>query len=143
MRDVTTFFRNKVLKKIQHGTNYMMGSQTFIDNLDSITILYEAAESLGYVLVNNPTKPKEKTPKQFATELLESYHVPFPEVRRWWQGLKEEVASSGQIRSPDGHVRVFFGDANKNHSVWRSAVAHQPQHTSVSNLNGGSCEPTG
>ena len=135
--DVTTFFRNKVLKKIQHGTNYMMGAQTFIDNLDSITILYEAAESLGYVLVNNPTKPKEKTPKQFATDLLESYHVPFPEVRRWWQGLKDEVASSGQIRSPDGHVRVFFGDANKNHSVWRSAVAHQPQHTSVSNLNGG------
>lgn len=135
--DVTDFFRNKVLKRIQHGTNYMMGANTFIDGLDSITTLYEAAEGLGLQIVDKPTNNKERTPKQFATELLESYHVPFPEVRKWWQSLRDEVASTGQIRSPDGHVRVFFGDANKSHSVWRSAVAHQPQHTSVSNLNKG------
>ena len=135
--DVTTFFRNKVLKRIQHGTNYMMGAQTFIDGLDSITTLFEAAEGLNLKLVEKPKAKDERTPKQFATELLESYHVPFPEVRRWWQGLKDEVIATGQIRSPDGHVRVFFGDAKRDHGVWRSAVAHQPQHTSVSNLNGG------
>lgn len=135
--DVTTFFRNKVLKRIQHGTNYMMGAQTFIDGLDSILTLFEAAEGLGLELVDKPTKPNERTPKQFAQELLESYHVPFPEVRRWWLGLKDEVSTTGMIKSPDGHVRVFFGDARKSHAVWRSAVAHQPQHTSVSNLNRG------
>ncbi len=135
--EVTTFFRNKVLKRIQHGTNYMMGAQTFIDGLDSISTLYQAAEGLDLQLVDKPKGKNERTPKQFATELLESYHVPFPEVRRWWQSLKDEVASSGQIKSPDGHVRIFFGDASKSHNVWRSAVAHQPQHTSVSCLNKG------
>lgn len=135
--DVTSFFRNRVLKRIQHGTNYMMGANTFIDGLDSITTLYQAAEGLGLQIVQQPTKKTERTAKQFATELLESYHVPFPEVRKWWQALKDEVATTGQIVSPDGHVRVFFGDPYKDHGVWRSAVAHQPQHTSVSNLNKG------
>lgn len=135
--DVTTFFRNKVLKRIQHGTNYMMGANTFIDGLDSITTLYQAAEGLGLSLVDKPAKPNERTAKQFATELLESYHVPFPEVRRWWGSLKDEVASTGRLVCPDGHVRVFFGDPNKDHGVWRSAVAHQPQHTSVASLNKG------
>lgn len=137
--EVTTEFRNKVLKKINHGTNYMMGAGTFIDNLDSIDVLYFAADLLSVKLLPspNPTNPKEMTMTKFAQSLLDSYHRPFAEVKPWWNSLKDEVASTKMLVSPTGHVRYFFGDPNKDHKVWRSAVAHQPQNLSVENLNGG------
>lgn len=134
---VTTDFRNKVLKKIQHGTNYMMGANTFIDNLEDIGVMYYAAKLLGKTITANPRAANELTMQQFANELLASYHIPFPEVKQWWGKLREEVARTGMLTSPSGHRRIFFGDISKNHSVWRSAVAHQPQNTSVENLNAG------
>lgn len=136
---VTKDFRNKVLKKINHGTNYMMGAMTFIDNLDDINVLYFAAELLGITLVADKAKPSAKsmTMRQFAQSLLDSYHVPFPEVSAWWKSLKDEVIATGRLVSPTGHTRVFFGDPTKDHKIWRSAVAHQPQNLSVENLNNG------
>lgn len=135
--DVTDFFRNKVLKRIQHGTNYMMGAGTFIAGLDDISILYEAAEALGLILSPNPKAKNEMTPPAFAKKLLDSYHDPFPEVREWWNAIRDEVATTGKLVSPSGHTRIFFGDPKKEHGVWRSAVAHQPQNLSVHNLNKG------
>lgn len=135
--DVTTNFRNKVLKKIQHGTNYMMGANTFIDNLEDIGVMFYAADLLGKKITSTPREKDELTMQAFANELLASYHVPFPEVKQWWASLRDEVARTGMLTSPSGHRRIFFGDITKNHSVWRSAVAHQPQNTSVENLNAG------
>lgn len=135
--DVTKEFRNKVLKKIQHGTNYMMGGATFLDNLEDFSVIFLAAEMLGYVITPEPKAPNEFTAVQFATKLLDSYHIPFPEVSAWWESIRNEVASTHMLVNPHGFVRYFFGDAGKNHAVWRSAVAHQPQSTSVGNLNKG------
>lgn len=134
--DVTDDFRNKVLKKIQHGTNYMMGADTFIDNC-SVSILNFAAGFLNIVLTSKPKASNEMTLKQFAQKLLDSYHIPFPEVSQWWEAIRLEVATTNKLVSPTGHVRYFFGDPIKNHGVFRSAVAHQPQNLSVSCLNGG------
>lgn len=135
---ITSEFRNKVLKKIQHGTNYMMGALTFIDNLDDINVLYFAAQLLQVKLsgVSSTSKAlkKELTIPQFAQTLLDSYHIPFPEVRIWWGSIKKEIAETGKLVSPTGHVRVFFGNITKDHKVWRSGVAHQPQNLSVENL---------
>lgn len=133
---ITKEFRNKVLKKIQHGTNYMMGALTFIDNLDDINVMYFAAQLLQLKISANPSKhsKNELTISQFAQRLLDSYHVPFPEVKLWWAAIKEEIRSTGKLVSPTGHVRVFFGDITKDHKVWRSGVAHQPQNLSVENL---------
>lgn len=134
---ITKEFRNKVLKKIQHGTNYMMGAATFIDNLDDVNVLYFAAELLGLHLIGSPD-PKARsnalTMTQFAQRLLDSYHGPFPEVKIWWAAIKKEIAETGMLVSPTGHVRVFFGDIMKDHKVQRSGVAHQPQNLSVENL---------
>lgn len=135
--EVTQNFRDKVLKKIQHGTNYMMGGATFLDNLEDISVIYLAAEVLGFVITANPVAPNEMTAEQFAKRLLDSYHGPFPEVSAWWERIRDEVASTHMLINPHGLVRYFFGDASKNHAVWRSAVAHLPQSTSVGNLNKG------
>lgn len=135
--DVTQFFRDKVLKKIVHGTNYMMGAGTFIENI-GIQILYETADALGIRIV--PTvranHPEEKTLKQFAASILDVYHVPFPGVRKWYQSVFNRVSSSGRLVSPLGYTRWFFGKV-KNHEVFRSAVAHEPQNLSVSIVNKG------
>lgn len=136
IEDVTDDFRNAVLKKIQHGTNYMMGADTFIDNC-SVSILNFAAGFLGISLTETPKGPKEMTLRQFAQSLLDSYHVPFPEVSEWWHAVRLEVATTKKLVSPTGHVRYFFGNPLKDHGVFRSAVAHQPQNLSVTKLNQG------
>lgn len=136
--EVTDFFRNKVLKKIVHGTNYMMGAGTFIENIGA-KILFEAAHKLGISIVDIPRKNKayELTLRQFAAMLLDRYHVPFPRVRAWYGEIRNEVATTRMLRSPLGHTRYFFGDILKNHQTFRSAVAHAPQNLSVSVLNRG------
>jgi DNA polymerase I-like protein with 3'-5' exonuclease and polymerase domains len=136
--EVGDFFRNKVLKKIVHGTNYMMGPKTFKENI-GIKILHETASILGFKLVPkpNPKKPEEKTILGFCKDLLEKYHVPFKRVRKWYDEVRLEIATTSKLVSPLGHVRHFFGDITKDHNMLRSAVSHAPQNLSVSILNMG------
>jgi DNA polymerase I-like protein with 3'-5' exonuclease and polymerase domains len=136
--DVTDFFRNKVLKKIVHGTNYMMGGKTFTENI-GLKILMETAKLLGIKLVPVPraNAKDQMTVLQFAKSLLEAYHVPFPRVREWYKEIYNEVKTTGRLTSPLGHVRIFFGDIGKKHSLLTGAVAHQPQNLSVEILNRG------
>lgn len=136
--EVSDFFRNKVLKKIVHGTNYMMGGKTFIENI-GIQILYETALKLGIKIVSVPRRnhPEELTLLAFANQLLEAYHVPFPRVREWYKEIYNEVAQTGYLVSPLGHTRKFFGDITKDHKILRGAVAHQPQNLSVTIVNKG------
>ena len=134
--EVTDFFRNKVLKRIVHGTNYMMGAKTFIENI-GIMILYEVAPKVGIQLVDIPVKGamNQMTLKQFAKHLLDIYHEPFPRIREWYKEIQHEVATTGYIVSPLGHVRRCFGNISRDHNMLRSLVAHQPQNLSVEVLN--------
>lgn len=136
--EVTDFFRNKVLKKIVHGTNYMMGAATFIENIGA-RILYETAVKLGIEIVDivKANRPNQRTLRGFAKDLLDAYHKPFPRVREWYKEIHSEIKTTGRLVSPTGHVRIFFGDIDRNHSMLRSAVAHQPQNLSVEILNKG------
>ena len=136
--EVTDFFRNKVLKKIVHGTNYMMGAGTFIENI-GVRILFETALQLGIHIVAAPraNHPEEITLKKFAASLLDHYHKPFPRVKLWYKELYNEIRTTGMLVSPLGHTRRFFGDISKNHNMLRGAVAHQPQNLSVTVLDKG------
>lgn len=136
--EVSDFFRNKVLKKINHGTNYMMGAGTFIDNI-GMRVLNEAASKLGYILTPTPriANPNELTPKKFAGQLLEVYHIPFKRIREWYKEVYNEVLTTSHLKSPTGYSRYFFGNIAKNHAILRGAVAQGPQHLSVYLLNKG------
>lgn len=126
--EVTTEFRNLVLKKIVHGTNYMMGAETFIQNAGEANLLF-ASGVLGISI------PTQMTMKAFAASLLEKYHGPFPKIREWYSEVKNEIATSGTLTSPLGHTRYFFGDIHKKYQIFASAVAHGPQNLSVDILN--------
>lgn len=136
--EVTDFFRNKVLKRIVHGTNYVMGAKTFSENI-GVEILYETAAKLGLHIVPAPRKhvTTEHTLLGFAKSLLELYHRPFPGIRKWYERLRTEIATTGKLVGPLGNTRVFFGDIEKDHKMLRGAVAHQPQNLSVHILNMG------
>lgn len=143
---VTKEFRNKLIKRIVHGTNYMMGVDTFIANVikevpEGVVILYKAAETLQINLRETPRKnhTNEMTLKQFVRMLLDSYHKPFNRIRQWYKELEYEVKTTGYLVSPDPgkHHRRFFGDISSQHSMLRSVVAHQPQNLSVRILNTG------
>lgn len=136
--EVTDFFRNKVLKKIVHGTNYMMGGKTFIENI-GIKILYETAPKIGIriVPVVKANSTDEMTLKNFAQSLLDGYHKPFPKIKIWYANIRQRIKSTGMLVSPLGYTRRFFGDIDKNHNMLRGAVAHEPQNLSVSVLDMG------
>jgi DNA polymerase I-like protein with 3'-5' exonuclease and polymerase domains len=135
---VTKQFRNDVLKRIVHGTNYMMGPGTFIENITVIVLLRTATE-LGISIVERPRKNKDKemTLRQFAKMLLDSYHKPFPRIREFYKEVQHEIATTGKLVSPLGHTRVFFGDISRDHAMLRGAVAHRPQNLSVHILDKG------
>lgn len=136
--EVSDFFRNKVLKRIVHGTNYMMGAGTFIENI-GVRILFETAAKLGIQIVEivRANQPSQRTLRQFAKELLEAYHKPFPRVRAWYKEIYTEIKETGMLVSPLGQVRRFFGNIERDHTMLRSGVAHQPQNVSVEILNTG------
>jgi DNA polymerase I-like protein with 3'-5' exonuclease and polymerase domains len=141
---VTKEFRNKVIKRIVHGSNYMMGPDTFISNVikeveEGLFVLYKAAGELGITITPSPRKNREKEMnlKSFVKFLLDSYHGPFPRIRKWYKELQSEIAATGFLVSPLGHHRRFFGDINTNHNMLRGAVAHQPQNLSVTILDRG------
>lgn len=133
--EVTKDFRNNVLKKIVHGTNYMMGAATFVENA-GVQNLITAAPTLGVnITITDTPSPYEVTVTKFASSLLDSYHKPFPRVREWYGEVKQEISSTSKLVSPLGWTRHFFGDISKNHNMLRGAVAHGPQNLSVSILN--------
>jgi DNA polymerase I-like protein with 3'-5' exonuclease and polymerase domains len=123
---VTKALRNDVTKHIIHGTHYVMGPEPFIDRVTPKK-MYEAITMTGSSLRNL---------KEFAKYLLSLYHAAHPELKKtWYPAIKDELRNTSRMVSPDGWTRHFFGDVDKNHKVFRSAVAHAPQHLSVAIIN--------
>lgn len=114
----------QAVKKIIHGTNYIMGWATFIDSI-GIANLQKYRRLVGMERV---------TLKDFAIHLLSLYHELYPEVKQGWNATVKEVATTGRILTPDGWTRIILGDIS-SHTVMRSCVAHKSQHFSVVGIN--------
>jgi DNA polymerase I-like protein with 3'-5' exonuclease and polymerase domains len=124
---VSKELRNKVLKRIVHGTNYMMREDTFVLTA-GVKELQDGAMLLGYKLT---------TVKEFAKYLLGIYHKKFTNVSRHYSELQSEILAAGRLTSVLGYTRIFFGNPIDNQDVLRAAVAHEPQNLSVDILNKG------
>lgn len=124
---VSKDIRNKVMKRIIHGTNYMMQAETFIDTATPAEVR-NAAVLLNYKMTNMVT---------FVKYLLGIYHRNFPEVSQHYVEIRNEIMLSHTLTSVMGYVRYFFGDIMNDHQVLRNAVAHEPQNLNVDILNEG------
>lgn len=135
--EVTKDFRNAVLKKIVHGTNYMMGAATFVENAGVQNLLIGAATLNVKITMAKKPQEGEVSIKGFAQHLLDSYHKPFNRVKMWYIEVKNEIKQTKLLKSPSGHTRFFFGDIEKKYQIFSSAVAHGPQHLTGAVLNRG------
>ena len=133
--EVSEEFRNKMLKKINHGVSYVMGATTMIENATAAEMLKGAARLNVKITMNKVPKEGEKTLKQFASDCIEAWHKPFPKVREWYKTLIARIAATHMTESALGFTRYFFGNINKDHNIQKSAIAHEPQNLSVSILN--------
>lgn len=135
---VTKEFRNDVLKKIVHGTNYKMGDSTFAETAGTEKLIF-AAGILGIKLTMSNKKAEDGTMtiKSFSGMLLEAYHKPFDRVRPWYDEVKAQIRTTHMLTSPLGYTRYFFGDIDKKYQIHSSAIAHGPQNLSVTILNKG------
>lgn len=134
---VTKPFRNKVLKRINHGASYRMGAATFVSNVDKKDLLL-GAETLGIkITMDKKTKEGEMTFKDFAGMCLEKFHAPFPRVREWYEDVKLRIISTNRLVSPLGWTRYFFleRDGKLSYTAQTEAIAHEPQNLSVNILN--------
>lgn len=124
---VTKEMRNRLIKRICHGTNYMMAEDTFIVTVGVSELLKSAAM----------LRMRISSIKMFAKFLLNIYHEKFPEIRKDYVVTKDEVRRTSKLTSPLGHTRYFFGNISDDHKIFRAAVAHKPQNLSVTILNKG------
>lgn len=120
--------RRQLMKKTVHGTNFMMGVQTFIDT-NGVTSLREFMRILK--------RPSKETLTAFVKYVLGLYHSAYPNVKVWWDLTKISLIKSPLLTTADGWTRHFHGDVVSNHKVLRDAVAHQPQHLTVYPINKG------
>lgn len=125
--DVSKDLRNKILKRIVHGRNYLMGGKTLVEHASAKQLL-EGAALLGIQVTDIV---------HFADYLLSLYNKPFPEINEWYKRIRLEVMRTHRLVSPIGYTRYFFGDIIKDHDVYRGAVAHGPQNLSVMIVNRG------
>lgn len=114
----------QAVKKIIHGTNYLMYANTFIDSV-SVEKLQLYKKLVGF----------RGSLFDFADKLLTLYHLTYPEVKEGWKEVVKEVSLTGKVVTPDGWTRIVEGDIVNDHSVLRSIVAHRPQHWSVWGIN--------
>lgn len=124
---VSKDLRNNVVKRIIHGTNYMMKEDTFIETATA-TRLYEAAGLLNFTVTDL---------RVFAAYLLNLYHEKFPEVKEWYEEVKTEIRETQKLVSALGVTRYFFGNISKSPNLLRGAIAHVPQNLSVHVINDG------
>lgn len=127
VEDCTKQIRDDILKHIVHASNFMAGVDATLVNMGIRKVL-EAMAILKW---------KGNDVRAFMKHLLESYHKPFPEIRKGYVETKREILRTNKLTSPIGYTRWFFGDIINDHKILRGAVAHSPQNLSVTILNKG------
>jgi len=137
-KDVPHVLRNKVIKRIIHGSNYMMGGKTFVDaagktNLVNGMLTLHNAGAVGGTKAR-PVPILSMSIGHFANYLLSLYHRSYPNVSQWYKTVKLLLCTGGICVSERGWTRRFFGDPYADKTL-REAVAHQPQNLSVDCIN--------
>lgn len=133
--NVTKEFRNKVLKRINHGVSYRMGAATFVSSVDKKDLIFGAI-TLGIKLTMAKIPKKgELTLKEFAQLCLDKFHSPFPRIKEWYADIKFRINTTERLTSPLGWTRIFFNANKLTYTQHTEAIAHEPQNLSVNILN--------
>lgn len=114
-------------KRTNHGANYNMGADVMLDTMGPKNVL-RAKKALRL--------PIRMRLRDVCAFLLERYSATYPKVKGlYYTSIVKRIVLSGQLVSPLGWVRKFFGSPAKNKRDLNAAVAHEPQNLSVGIVN--------
>lgn len=99
-------------KRVQHGTNYMLGKNTM-----AVQIMKDSYKLKGKPIYLSPTD---------CVRLQALYTTRYPGVRRWQQWVQDEIRAHSKLSCASGHIRKFFGRRDSN-ETYRAACSHEPQ----------------
>lgn len=113
-------------KRTNHGANYNMGAEVMLETM--------GPKNVSMAKITLKLKMSLKSVCQF---LLDRYSATYPKVKGlWYESIIKEVALTGKLTSPLGHVRHFFKKPHKGDKpALNASVAHPPQNLSVALIN--------
>lgn len=106
-------------KRVQHGTNYMMGIPT----------MQTQVMKDSYKLSGTPIYMEHSD----CRKLQELYFSRYPGIRRWHQWSESKLVADGTLTSASGHTRVFFGRrfGKDIHETVKEFLADEPQQNTT------------
>ena len=113
-------------KRVNHGSNYNMGSGVLLQTMGEKNVLH-ARELLKL--------PLTWSLMQVCDFLLNRYAVTYKHVKgRWYDSITAEVTTTGYLVNPLGWTRRCFGNPRLNKRDLNKYVAHKPQSLNASTL---------
>jgi len=110
-------------KKIQHGTNYLMGIPTMMT-----LIMKDSFKESGVpVYIEHSV----------CTQLQNFYFSRYPGISLWHTWAESTLVSKGELISPSGQKRIFFGRrfGRDIKDTIKEFLAHEPQSTTTYSTN--------
>jgi DNA polymerase I-like protein with 3'-5' exonuclease and polymerase domains len=104
-------------KRVQHGSNYLMGKSTMSDQILQDSWKYGDGD-IVYV------------PPAVCEKLQTLYFQRYPGVQLWHRWVEDEIKNKRQLTSANGHIRRFFGRPN-SHDVLKQALSDEPQNNTT------------
>jgi len=103
-------------KRVQHGTNYLLGIDTMIDQIMKDS----------YKINGKPLRVDAK----ICRRLQQLYLLRYKGVKYWQNDVQKTVVATGKLTNASGHIRRFF-DPLHHHGTFRKACAQEPQHNTT------------
>lgn len=106
-------------KRVQHGSNYLMGIPTMILN-----VMKDSFKESGEPIYMEHS---------VARKLQEMYFSRYPGVRTWHSWCESKLRADGLLTSASGHTRVFFGRrfGTDIHDTVKQFLADEPQQNTT------------
>lgn len=113
-------------KRVQHGTNYLMGATT----------MSEQIVKDSYKYLHDPIR----VPVETCEAIKQLYLMRYPGVARWQEWVGRRVAEHKSMVAASGRVRQFFGRIYEkgkqlNHDTWKAACSNEPQDNTTYAIN--------
>jgi hypothetical protein len=103
-------------KRVQHGTNYGMKSNTMSDQ-----VLKDSYKLTGSPVFLSPAECELES---------HNYLSRYPGILKWHQKLKSQLKTYGKLTSANHHTRTFFGRRD-DYDTFKQACSDEPQNNTT------------
>lgn len=107
-------------KRVQHGSSYLMGIPTM-----QLNVLKDSFKESGTPIYMEASEARTLQSGCFFSR--------YPGVQRWHNWGEATLVASGQLTTPSGHTRIFFGRrfGKDIQETVREFLSHEPQNNTT------------